>query len=336
MVVRMKSRKRWCLLLLIVLCAVPLCGSGWFLPAKVVLDTDAKKVYMDIPAQKLIEAYDSDENSAGKTYSGGCYAVWGKIDEIKKNTIFLTFDGNKSRTRVSCSAPSRAVAESFSGLKSGDRVKVFGKVTKGIWNKNLNIGIDKVLEIKDPDAEAGEGSYSMTEGNYTFRKSDLYRKNLSDKSVTYYIPRSWTGKDVEYRIEGNLGTIDGYQYRLDGISKKNPYAESFFVCCVNIEEFFAKNDRGDMKLIEEAVIRDILGDVKIYPARTVNTYYGAKYKYYQDGFTQSTGDRYQTEFVFQEIDEKRILMFLYVYNTRSKNNTNLNDVMSVMYFAEAK
>ncbi len=336
MVVRMKSRKKQCLLLFPVLCALLLCGSGWFLPAKMVLDTDAKKVYLDITAKKLIEAYDRDKKSIKNNNSHGCYAVWGTVDEVKRNTIFLTDEGNRSRTRVSCSTSSHAVADSFSKLRPGDRIKVFGKVTEGIGNKSLNIGIDKVLEIKDPDAEAGEGSYSMTEGNYTFRKSDLYRKNLSDKSVSYYIPRSWTGKDVEYRIEGDLGTIDGYQYRLDEISQKNPYAESFFVCCVNIEEFFAINDRGDTKLMEEAVIRDILGDVKIYPVKTVNTYYGPKYKYYQDGFTLSTGDRYQTEFVFQEIDEKRILMFLYVYNTLSKNNTNLNDVMSVMYFAEAK
>ena len=93
------------------------------------------------------------------------------------------------------------------------------------------------------------------------------------------------------------------------------------------------NDKRNDRLIEEAVIKDILkkDDIDRFPLTTRDAYYGPDYVYYQDTYEKASGvDIYQAEFVFQE-EENGIILFLYVYKDKPYN---IDNVMQTLRFVE--
>ena len=97
--------------------------------------------------------------------------------------------------------------------------------------------------------------------------------------------------------------------------------------------FFA-SDYDETKLIEKAIVENILGNVGIFPTKKVTTYYGAEYNYY-DGVYKNpleAGDGYRCEFIFEADGEDGIVVVLYVY----REAKHVEDVLFLTRFLEVK
>lgn len=104
-----------------------------------------------------------------------------------------------------------------------------------------------------------------------------------------------------------------------------------FVCYFDNEEYVDLNDRDSTALIEKAIIANILKEDpaklrKRFPLKTIDSYYGTRYTYYRDKYTDSLNDGYNVEFAFQQDGKKGIIVYLYVY----KNPDHIDSVMLTM------
>ena len=321
-------RKIALLYLLIVCFSSILCGAKTL----VELDTETNIVYQSIGADKVLSDFSKDEKAAKNTYDDGYYLLYGNVTSKNKNNKEISVGAIdlKTQEKIVCKFSDRADINYVGGLSVGNTVRIYGKLSVGFKNA-LSLkakGISKIDSLK-----ASDDAYSVQDGNEIKKSSMKNRtiKNSSDEvAVSFYIPSDW--QDVEHDIsKDKLGSISGYQYRLNEINNKDPYAESFFVCYFDKNTGVDMNDKGNNKLIEEAILRNILDkdNLGAFPLKSVKTYYDAKYKYYRSTFLKSTGDKYKVEVVFQEKGDG-ILVYLYVYN----NPRHVNDIMVMMRLLE--
>ena len=308
--------------LLIPVLFIVLTGASFF-ESEVELDTKEHVIYQHADI-------DDVSGVAGNGRNGGCYALTGAVGEKNKNNRkFELLSDASGGTSISCTVSDEDMIAVVSQLTPGDRVTVYGKLNIGLL-KNISFEADRIE--KTESTKTNKDLYSIKDGpDIDIR--DLEERSLGEGRVSYRIPKSW--RAVEYDIVANeWGTMEGCQYRLNEIGRKSEYAESFFVCYFDTDKFVAKNDRGNIKAIEEAIIRDILkkekkDDLKRFPAKRATTYYGAQYKYYLDTYTKQNGDKYQAEFVFRESGED-IVVYLYIYNTQHINRSSLDEIMLTM------
>ncbi|MBO5552365.1 MAG: hypothetical protein J5966_10450 [Lachnospiraceae bacterium] len=317
-------------LLLAVMVSV-LCGAGFF-ETKVALDTKNHVVYQHADAGTVIEAIKETSGKSGNIRTGRYYAVSGIIDAKNENNKKLTIKAfTAADGALSCSASGEKAIDAVRTLGAGDKVTVYGRLNADLLNR-ISLEIDR---IEKTDTEAVNGSlYSMMNG-LALDIRDMPERALADGRIKYRIPGSWETVEHDLAAE-ELGLMEGYQYKLNEIGRKSEYAESFFVCYFDITSFVAENDRGNKKLIEEAILRDILktDELDRFPVRRETTYYGAGYKYYQDTYRKLSGDKYQAEFVFQELDDDGILVYLYVYNTQHTKDSARDEIMLTMRLTE--
>jgi len=120
--------------------------------------------------------------------------------------------------------------------------------------------------------------------------------------------------------------------KLDG---QDSTPESVFVCYFdNSTQLGYAGDAGETKLIEKAIVENILGSVGSFPTKRVTTYYDAEYNYYDGVFKNAleAGEGYRTEFIFQADGEDGIVVVLYVY----KEAKHVDDLLFLLRFLNVK
>ncbi len=315
--------------------------SGLGLSKKAVsLDTEGYRVYQNRKASSVINGIKHGGKDDWKAYDDEYFALLGYAQNVKpKNDQFdLSISAMEDSSHINCKVKDDVLANAIVELSAGDTILVYGQLSVTALNKNNpTLYVDSFQKV-DSD-RIDEDAVSTRNGNNTYKTGDLLERDLHNGKVKYYIPQSW--EQVEHNIVAEeLGEIEGYQYRLNELNRGAVYAQSLFVCYFEIERFVALNDRSDMTLIEEAILRDITGkeNLKDFPLRTVKTYYGTEYKYYQDGYKKAmTGDPYRMEFVFQEIGSEGILVYLYVYNNDTEDQGKIKEeALMVMRLLETQ
>ncbi|MCR4897025.1 MAG: hypothetical protein K5891_09650 [Lachnospiraceae bacterium] len=303
------------------------------------LDTESYPVYQHRKVFTVVNAANHGSREEWKSYDGAYVALFGYAQDVKyKNKSFdLSISELEDSTSVSCKASDTNVANEIATLTAGKPVVAYGKLSVNDVTRKASLALDS-FEILDSDS-FDEDAVTTGKGKYTYKTGDLLERSLHNGKIKYYIPQRW--EQTEHNIETEeLGKIEGYQYRLNELNRGAEFAQSLFVCYFDIERFVALNDRGDMGLIEEAILRNITGkeNLKDFPVRKVDTYYGAEYKYYQDSYEKiSSSDLYQTEYAFQEIDSGGILMYLYVYSTPNEDQGRIKEeALMVMRLLEAQ
>lgn len=317
---------------LIIICVgMVLCGFDFF-NNKVIMDTEERRIYQVSDPGALGDAFEKNKDR----YNGSCFLLYGNV--VNKKSSYKEFDletdgGGKG---ITCSITDKQQTENIRNLKEGDRVKVYGKVSYGLTGR-LNVKIDKVENAGDE--AVSYDTYTLI-GGQPVRKSGMAEKRFYSKNkdrsleARFYIPSEW--KAVEHDVvEEKLGSMEGYQYCLNNLGKREAYAESLFISYYDKSDVDI-NDRDKDKLIEEAIIRDILypkDENKVitgFPLKSIKTYYGAKYKYYRSSYKTATGEKYSVEMIFQET-ENGFAVVTYVY----KHENHIDDVMLVLRLMEA-
>ena len=170
----------------------------------------------------------------------------------------------------------------------------------------------------------------MLDGS-SFDKRNANKVTLHNGDVEYYIPAAWTSEDIQFNIiDEELGTMEGYQYRLNKLEANDSYPESLFICYFDNKTQLADylNDAEETELIEKAIVYNIIGEKNIKSSKKgLDTYYGSEYDYYLGSYTAKFHG-YNTEFIFQADGEDGIVVMLYVY----KETKHLSDVLFVSRF----
>ncbi len=317
----MKRNRLVALALLIVNTGLALCGWDWFNSPSVVMDTDARVIYQNIDAQVVIGDFATDDDLAKEKYDGNCYVFHGVISEKSRNNKEITLG-----EPLTCSTSDKDIIKDIGRLPVGSKVMVYGKLSVGFFG-GPDVDIDKI-DLED-EKHNSDKFYSTVSGK-NIDKTTLKKRTFENTKATFLIPSKWS--KVEHDLVGEkLGSMPGYQYRLNELSPKKPYAESLFVCFFDHASMVDINDLDRTDDIEEAIIRDILGKdrLKKYPLTTKKSYYGTQYKYYRDTYSKADIDKYQAEFVFQECSDGMIV-YLYIY----QEPNNIDDVMLALRFAQ--
>ncbi len=314
--------------------------SGFFLTgsifnlATVTLDTNNNKVYQNMTFDDIAEDYLTDPEGAGEKYNGGYYAVRGRIALKNEGNTSITLrciDINQSG-RLICTTSNTQIIGAVSEMDPGENVVVYGKLSTPLFGEDLQLSIDNISES---NKDIPQTVYSLKNGK-SMDSDNMESRTLGEGKIEYKIPASWA--DVEHNIkEEKLGTIDGCQYRLNEISgSASVRPESFFVCYFDNSLLSDPNDRKHTDSIERTIISNILGKevnkLKAFPSKWVNTYYGSRYQYYDDKYSNSSGEGYHTEFVFQQNGTDGIVVYIYVY----KDKNHIDDVFFVMNMLDIK
>ena len=316
------------------LLGILLCGFG-FNQSEMILDTEQNIVYQNLSIDKIFTDFAADKDSAKNKYNHSRIVLCGKVSEIAKKykTIILTAANENQEGTLKCSFSDKNLTAYVKTLSQGDLVKVYGKFSISIINNNLNIDVSKIEKITADTTI--DTCYSLLNGK-TIDQKNLSVRTLADKKITYYIPAEWS--EIEYNIVDNsLGVMEGYQYRLDEIPQSAAvHPESLFVGYFDNQLLKFSSDKNKTDLIERSIIANILNkkadSLAKFPAKKIDTYYGAKYQYYQDAYKDNLGQGYHVEFVFQKLNTDGILVYLYVYY----DPNHIDDIMFLMRLLEMK
>nr|WP_197029555.1 hypothetical protein [Butyrivibrio sp. AE3004] len=303
---------------------IMLCGALFAKP-DVILDTEKNALYQYTSAEAIISAFESDPKKAKEKYNGNPYLISGTVIFKKNNNKEISLGINRqTKSVITCKTTDKTALEN---VNEGDRISLFGKLNVGFIYYGLSMNIDSVMW--DANASYSDDTFIMLDGTIV-NKTSLVKRTFADTGINFYIPSTW--KSVEHDIETEkLGNMPGYQYTLNKIGKKRAKAESLFICYFDKKAMVDINDQNENYLIEKAIIKDILkkDTLKVFPLKMEATYYNANYKYYRDSYKQALGEKYQVEFIFQEID-KAIIVYMYVYQEPG----NISDVMTTLRFVE--
>ena len=326
-------KKKFVVVMLAIGAILALCGANWLDSAKVTIDTENNRVYQYHTTDEVIAEFASDANAAKEKYQGAYVLLAGKITEIEKNGKNMSVSGLAETTDgIECSYD-KSLRPAVSGYKVNDSVALYGKLSVGLFDKKVRLNIEKIVQV--PAVIKSDEVYFLLDGTF-FDKAEAEKVTLDEGHIAYYIPRIWTGEEIQHNIEEEgLGIIEGYQYVLNKIpGASDTVPEALFVCYFDNQKLLAdyQNDSDETELIEKAIVANILGEVKSFPTKEVKTYYGTEYTYYDGVFKNAleTGTGYHAEFVFQEDSDDGIVMLLYVY----KDTKHLGDVLFLSRFLE--
>jgi hypothetical protein len=326
----MRRKKKTCLLLAILLLASFVFSGAIFQTPEMTMDTEINPIYRNEPVEYFLLRQKTASDVVKKEYLNQYFVMLGKVKgrNADGKQLKLGMILNNASETLTCNAGSDEVAEAIKGLLLGDYVKVYGKMTMGVFDGKWTMTVDKVE--KTFDKTISRTAYSALSGR-TVDTEEMETRTLNNGAIKYYLPSGWSGVEKNLKTE-KLGDLEGYQYRLNEAEDKAAYAESFFIGCVTKSDLVSINDLGDDRGLEAAIAADILGKDSLsgkYPVKTVNTYYGLTYRYYQDIFETSGGDRLNTEFIFQDAGDDHLLIFLYVY----RDPRHLDEIMTVLRLA---
>lgn len=305
------------------LCILCMLVTGFDNP--VVLDTQNNKVYTILTADLIVDRYDNKATNIN-FYIGNYYAIPGKVagKSADNKNLYIKGCETKSTTKINCIKADKTIVNS---LKKDDMVVVLGKFEYDSISKEIKITVDA---IKKTENEINEYGYMTIDGTIYYDK-DMKNCDING-NIHYSIPKNW--KSVEHNIETEkLGTITGYQYRLNEIKGERAVnAESFFVCYFDSNRL-AKDgvqiNSGNIREIEKIIIDNIVTEGNVEnrtPLINVKNYYGVVYDIYQGNCSLASGSNYFVAFAFRQMDEKGMVVYMYVY----KDKKHINDIYTVM------
>ncbi len=326
------KKKKFLVVILVLCVCFCLCGAGWFNSTKVVIDTENNLVYRYCTADTIISAFIKDSKVAKKDYQNATVLLSGKVKSIGKDGKNMVLVGtNNTALTIDCSY-GKELREAALAYEVGESVALYGKIRVGILDKDIHLNAVKIVKV--PAGISSDEIYYLLDGS-SFDKTKSEKVTLNNGRVEFYVPSSWVNKDVQCDIlDGEIGTMEGYQYVLNKLGTGDSVPESFFVAYFDNQKQLSDylNDSDETELIEKAIVENILGSVGSFPSKEVDTYYGREYVYYIGSYKTAfdTGTGYHTEFIFQADGEEGIVVMLYVY----KEARHLSDVLFVSRFLE--
>ncbi len=314
-------KKGIALCLCVLLMSVFLCG-GIFFHSSVVMDTNTNSAYQNILADKLLTDFTVNFNRAENLYKNQKVMVLGKA-QVTNGQIDLYALDNKNVKPIACTGSSQEAKDAMGKIKSGDLVKVYGKVTVALLQDVASISLDYVEKTEETNVVSTAWS---TKSGTTVDQLNMYSRRLNGGKVVYSIPAAW--KAVEHNlIEEDLGIMEGYQYRLNELDQKTVKPESFFVCYFDNSLLANYTDRDEVSAVEKAIANNILGKDVGTRVDRVNTFYGTRYDYYQAKYDGANDLGYHTEFIFQQQEKKGYVVYVYVYQDEPRH---LDEIMILL------
>ena len=324
----MKGKKKIAWILSLILMSTFL-GAAIWRTVETAMDTDQVVVYKNESAENFLILIYSNAAAAKSRYKDQYYVMYGQVRSKgtdNKKMKLATATGHSKET-LNCSATTQEAMQSLARVRTGDEVKVYGKLTQGLLDGKWSLSIDKIEKASQKDVS--RTTYSVISGK-TVDTENMVMKSLNQDKIHYYVPKDWT-KVEKNVIDGGLGTMEGYQYRLNEISQQSVQPESIFICYFDSDKLLLKSsDKSQTELIEKAIVKNILKDDPGKPDKKKTTPYGAEYHYYQEVYKTALGQNYHAEFIFQPCGNDGFLVYLYVYREKS----HLEDVMIMLRTVE--
>ena len=328
------KRKRILIAISIICLCFSLCGAGWFNNVKVVIDTEENIIYKYYTVDEIILAFTENDKEAKNQYDNEMVLLSGKVESIGKDGKNIVLSGlSTSELTIDCTY-SKELRSTAMAYNVGDSVALYGQITVDAIDKDIHLKAKKIIEV--PSLITSNDMYYLLDGS-SFDKTNATKITLNSGGIEYYIPSSWTVRDIQHNIvDENLGAVEGYQYTLNKLEVSESVPESLFICYFDNSSQLSDylNDSDETKLIEKAIVENVLGSVGKFPSKEVNTYYDSEYVYYTGAFKTAfdTGTGYHTEFVFQADGEDGIVIMLYVY----KETNHISDVLFISRFLKIK
>ncbi|MBO5986256.1 MAG: OB-fold nucleic acid binding domain-containing protein [Lachnospiraceae bacterium] len=333
----MRNRKKVCIFLALVLMYVTLSAALPLSFKEMALDTEKNQVYQNDSADVFLIKSKASPDKAKEIYHKKNFVLYGKVkgrDTSKKQLKLGIVKDRISNDTLTCKWSKATVTDAVAELRNGDVVKVYGELSVGMLDGKWSMSVDKIE--KTFATSVSDAAFSALSGR-TIDGAECETRTLNQGKIKLYVPKEW--KSVEKNIVDNkLGTMEGYQYRLNEIDQHSIVPESLFVCYFsNEQKLLRTGDKGRTEAIEQEIIKnicpetDLVGNVKT-PKRTQkkNTYYGAEYHYYQEEYTSEGGQSYRAEFIFQPDGTNGFIVYLYVYLEKD----HLDDVMIFLRMVE--
>lgn len=323
----MKKRYRYAAMCILLMASMLLCGAGRF--SIVTLDTDKYALYENVTAESLLQEYDRDGDAFRDKYDKQHLVVWGCVGSITgggQKLKIAPWDGSGGQVLV-CTTKDSSVARQVNVLQNGAPVKVYVDISVGLLTRAVNLTIVKVESAEN--MEYSEGTFTGM-GGYDYHLDNMTEVEIPKGNVRYYIPESW--KAVENSVDNER--VYGYQYCLNEIGMASSKAESLFVFYFDSDKCLKNpNDKTKTQEIQVAIVNNILkkdpGTAVEFTRTGYETYYGAKYNYYNDTYTSPQNETYRVEFVFQSAGTKGVLVYMYVVHNDNEVR-HLDDIMMVM------
>ncbi len=326
-------KKRITAVVAVVCACLTLCGAGWFGTTTVVVDTEKNNVYRQCAADEVLSAFAANPQVATEKYHWTRVLLTGQVASVASDGKSMMITGIDSTQHSMECTYDKALRTTAMGYKTGDEVTLYGRILVNIFTNKAHVEVDKFTGT--PTSVTSDDMYYLLNGT-SFDKRSAVKETLHGGAVEYYVPAAWLGKEIRHNIvEENLGTMEGYQYVLNKLDGSDFAPESVFVCYFdNSTQLGYIGDAGETKLIEKAIVENILGSVGIFPTKKVVSYYGAEYNYYDGVFKNAleAGEGYRTEFIFQADGEDGIVVVLYVY----KEAKYVDDLLFLMRFLRVK
>ena len=304
-------------------------SAGLFKPVETAMDVDRVVVYKNESAENFLILIFSNADSAKKLYQNQYYVMYGRVrsKDGSNKQMKLAMVPNHSKETLTCKATTDEAIQSVARVRAGDVVKVYGKLTQGLLDGKWSMSIDKVE--KTEDKEISRTAYSVISGK-TVDVERLEKRSLNQEKIHFYIPKEWVG--VEKNItESGLGTMEGYQYRLNEIGRQSVQPESLFVCYFNSDtQLLRSGDKTQTEAIEKAIVNNILKQDPGKPEKKKTTPYGSEYHYYQEAYRTALGQNYHAEFIFQPCATDGFVIYLYICREKS----HIDDIMLLLRTVE--
>lgn len=326
--------KRRIAVILFALCTcLSLCGAGWFSSVKVTVDTENNPVYQYRMADEVISEFVVNSKAAKAKYKDQPLLLYGKVTSVNtdgKSLMVTGMETSSLRIECTCEKSLRSTAKTY---QPGTKVAMYGRIKIGILSGDPYFEVDKFTPL--PESALSSDMYYLLDGT-AYNKQGSTKVTLHHGAVEYYVPTTWTGNKIQKNVvEEGLGTMEGYQYVLNKLTPMDAVPESVFVCYFdNAAQLAFTGDSGETKLIEKAIVENILGNVSFFPTKQVTTYYDAEYTYYDGVFKSAleAGEGYRTEFIFQADGEDGIVVVLYVY----REAKHIKDILFLTRFLKIK
>ena len=325
---------KWIAVALVLFACLSMCGAGLFGGTTVTVDTENNKVYQYCTADDIISEFKANKETAKEKYNNQPVLLTGQVVSVGKdgkNIIVTGLNNTALKIECVCDKDLRSTAKTY---QAGTAVALYGSIEVGWPFGDINLDVDRITA--KPASAISNDMYYLLDGT-EYNKRNATKVTLNKGHVEYYIPSMWNTDKIRHSVKDeNLGTMEGYQYVLNKLTTPaDPVPESLFVCYFDNNTQLAFADDSDKtKLIEKAIVENILGSVGSFPTKKVTTYYGSEYNYC-DGVYKNpleAGEGYRCEFIFQADGEDGIVVVLYVY----REAKHMNDVLFLTRFLEIK
>ena len=328
----MKQKRRIMVLILLILASALL--SGWVWNKKeTVMDVDQIFVYQNESVEYFLIRETTNSSNMKEKYQNQYFMLYGKIKSKASDNsqIKLGMTSVNSSDALVCETSDEDVIASIADLRTGDTVKVYGKLTVGVLNGKWTMTIHKIE--KTYDKSVSKDAYSVLSGK-TMVKDKMEKRVLDDGGITYYIPSTWktVEKDLYHaeKAEDKLATMECYQYRLNEIDRQAVEPESLFVCYFDNENLLLrKSEKGNTEQIEKTILDNILRNPEKKIIKKAAPY-GPIYHYYHEAYTNN-GPTYHAEFIFQPVDTKGFIIYIYIYKNKPQH---LDEIMMMLRMVE--